>query len=181
MVERYSTNIQGGMTMKLEFTGTYARDDQGSTYIRRKLTRSKGPLPVIGPTDTAIVLDRPSRLAFFNDLTAKTVRKDNASSSNWQVGPQSRKQFDRSHAGEKSLGKQTISGIECEGYEAPEPRYKKHFNETWYALPLNFVVVKRTGYTLQKEPVETLLEGIQVGPPDPSLFRPPQGFREVFQ
>ncbi len=181
MVERYYITSMGEPPTKLEFSGYFARDSRGSTYLRRSFKKSTSHLPMVGPKDTVILSDRPNRLAYFIDLDQKTVRKEHEATSNWEADPLSRGRFAKARAGEESLGKQVISGVECEGYRAPVPKFKKHFTETWYAPSLNFLPVKMSGYTLDKDTVESVLENIQVGPPDPSLFRPPQGFREVFQ
>ncbi len=165
----------------MQITGVYARNSHGSTYLRRTIKKNTGPLPVVGDTDIAVLLDRPNRLTYIIDFVQKTVRKVPATGSNSEANPPSREQFATTHAGEESLGKQVISGVECEGYRAPVPKFKKHFSETWYAPSLNFIVVKMSGYNVQKDPVESVLENIQLGPPDPNLFRPPQGFREVLR
>jgi hypothetical protein len=181
MTEHY-LYVSGADTARVELAGYYVRDSHGRSYNRMRIAHYTSRFPLLGSTDYGRLHDRPSHLMYSIDFVKKTVRKEKSYPSTWGTEPQSRQEFDKARAGETFLGKQVISGIECEGYQAPAPHFKKQFNETWYAPSLNFFVVRSRyiGSSGQKQQVETLLEDIHVGlVPDPILFSLPTGFREV--
>jgi hypothetical protein len=182
VTEHYLVDLYPEGTTKTDLTGYFLRDSHGRSYTRMRITHTAIRVPLRGQTDFGILLDAPSHVIYYIDFVKKTFRKQEL---NTKVGggvPQSREEFDKSRAGEEFLGKQVISGIDCEGYRVPVPHFKKHFNETWYAPSLNFLVVKSTVYYSMKQQTETLLEDMQAGPePEPGLFRLPSGFREVHE
>jgi len=166
-------------TMMVESTGIYVRDSHGRSYSRVRGTYAAGA-PFFGRPDFGILDDRPSHLTYIIDFGRRTFRKEKTDPSEDITEPQTREEFDKARAGEEFLGKQVISGIECEGYQAPAPNYKKHFNETWYAPSLNFLVIRSTRYNPMKQQVKILLHTIRAGTePSPIFFRLPSSFREV--
>ena len=179
-VQTYALDLPSGGPRGAELIGLYVRDSHGRSYNRLRVTSSPGSLPAYGMTDTATLFDRPSQKFFQIDFVRKTFRIQDPDPSNRSTEPLSREQFDKAHAGEKFLGKQVISGVECEGFQVPTPHFKNHFNETCYAPALNFMVIRATGYNPRKQRFEIRLEDIQAGrEPDPSLFRLPDGFKEA--
>ena len=182
LTRRIWVDLPGEGTVTVGWEGIYARDSQGRIFNRATLTHPGSPTPVRGSTDTGTIRDLPGHILYMVNYSLRRYYKRKMDPSLDKPEPQTGDEFDKLHAGETYLGKQVISGVECEGYQVPVPKYKKHFNETWYAPSLNFLVVRWTGYNPMKQKVETLLQNIQAGTePDSTLFLVPSGFQEVHQ
>lgn len=182
VTEHHPMDVYPQGTTKNDLTGFLLRDSHGTTFKRMRFTHTTSQIPILGQTDFGILVDAPNLHIYFIDFVRKTFREQKLNSTPGATGPQTRDEFDKSRAGEEFLGKLVISGIECEGYRVPAPHFKKHFNETWYAPSLNFLVIRSSGYNTQKQQVETLLEDLRTGiEPDPNFFRLPSGFREVHE
>jgi hypothetical protein len=83
------------------------------------------------------------------------------------------------HRGDTSLGKETISGIECVGFRVAGHSGRHRYQEVWYAASLNFLAVRSAVYLDQIE-IVTELKHIEAGKePDAKFFRLPEGFKIV--
>ncbi len=92
--------------------------------------------------------------------------------------PQTAAQFAESFAagGNQYLGRQVISGLECEGYILTTADGTEAI-PTWFAPSLNFMVVKAVIRPAPDQEHIMILDKIRVGEePDPKLFQIPDGF-----
>ena len=164
--------------------GVYARNSLGLTY-RLFSAASCLPLAASG-ADFATLYDPDKGVTYVIDFRHKTATRVALTVAGlWEVGPHptSREVFEQKHTEDLPLGKQVISGVECEGYGIHDPKSKKKkkfTGEAWYAPALNFVAVKTEGRTPDGGTVSTVLEDVRVGEePEPGLFRIPEGFKLV--
>ena len=180
VVQNYETKVSPTEATRVELRGVFARNGNGSEYSRLTQTKDVNFIPV-GPTvDFADVYDRQKRSAYIIDFQHKTIQKGAFIRPGVTTEPITRLQFDAARKGETPLGRQTISGVDCEGFRVPAPKFKKQDDETWYAPSLNFVVVRSTHHSEKRQLVTTQFEDIRVGvEPDPAIFRLPDGFKVV--
>jgi len=168
----------GGAIIDAEVSGVFVRDGHGSIY-RRMTPRSRSRLPLHGD-DIAEFFDRPNNLSYWINYTKKTVKVQKGRPG---VEPQAgelltREAFDQFHAGQESLGQRTIEGYECEGYLVPDPSWKKHFAEGWYAPALNFLPLLAKMQLRNGQQVTVLVTEMHAGKePDPGYFRAPPDFK----
>jgi hypothetical protein len=166
----------------VEVSGVYVRDSRGSWFRRGTVSSKRAGLPVVGLTDTAFLYDRINRKLYLLDFTSKTIRVQNVGASGQpEFGdqPMSPQAFEQYHSQDKFLGKQMISGVECEGYAIHDSRYKgKYVREVWCAPSLNYLVIESKSRFQGAQEVTTLVEELQAGKePDPQYFRFPDGFK----
>ena len=179
-VEQYVLEGVGVLHGRVERIGLIARDSHGNSYQEHKLGKNSTSLPVLGLTNDVILHDRTQHIVYVIDTSRKLFRKLQPDTNDMSITPLNREQFDQAHKGETFLGKKIISGVDCEGYQSHARFSKKYFNETWYAPSLNFLVVKAVTHNSPDQALQVSLEDLRVGAePDPSLFRLPEGFREV--
>jgi len=159
-------------------SGIFVRDKRGS-WFRRLTTKSvRGDLPIINYTDAAFLCDRVNRRAYLLDFSSKTITP---MQMNDRDQPLSSQDFEFQHSLDKFLGKQIISGVECEGYAIHGSRHNGLYTtEEWYAPSLNYLVVESKVHVHGDQEVEARLEEIQAGKePDPQYLRLPQGFKMI--
>jgi hypothetical protein len=168
----------GGAIIDAEVSGVFVRDGHGSIY-RRMTPRSHSPLLLYGD-DIAELFDRPNNVSYWINYTKKTVKVQNGRPG---VQPHAgelliRETFDQFHAGQESLGQRTIEGYECEGYRVPDPSWKKHFAEVWYAPALNFLALLAKTQLRSGHEVTVQVTEMHAGKePDPGYFRVPPDFK----
>jgi hypothetical protein len=172
-VQKYELQALGGPYTTV-IAGIYVRDKEGSWY--RRGTARSSRLPIIGATNTALLCDRVNHKAYLLDFARKTIKPLQVSDSDEPLSPRTF-QFQRSL--DKFLGKQIVSGVECEGYAIHDPRHKgKYLSEVWYAPSLNYLAIETKSRPQGDQRVTTRVEEIQVGKePDPQYFRLPDGFK----
>jgi hypothetical protein len=162
--------------------GVYVRNSRGASYSRRVLS-SRSALPLRGALDVASLHDRPNHTTYIIDFGEKTIKQqsDPAGNPDFALEPTSRADFERRHAADRFLGKQMVSGVECEGYRIADPHHRgKYSGEEWFAPSLNFMAIQYRGRLPSGGEISTLLEDIKSGKePDPSFFRLPEGFKRV--
>lgn len=181
-VEEVNEPVPSLVTVRVKTEGVYVRDSQGVSYTRR-VSSTRSALPLRGAVDIAILHDRPNHTSYVIDFAKKTIqqRMDPSGNPDFAVEPLSRADFERRHAADLFLGKQVVSGVECEGYKIADPRHKgKYKGEGWFAPSLNFMMVRYHGRLPDGGEISTLLQDIEPGKePDPSFFRLPEGFKRV--
>jgi len=168
----------GGGIVDAEVSGVFVRDGHGSIY-RRMTPRSRMRLPLHGD-DIAELFDRPNNISYWINYTKKTVKVQKGRPG---VEPQAgalltREAFDQFHAGQESLGQRTIESYECEGYRVPDPSWKKHFAELWYAPALNFLPLLAKMQLRNGQQVTVQVTEMHAGKePDPGYFTVPPDFK----
>jgi len=168
----------------VSFSGIYVRDKQGSWYRRSKAKVIHGNLPLVGALDTAYLYERADNELYLIDYTRKTIQASQAKDTD-QVplggNPMSQQTFEQYRSQDTFLGKQTISGVECEGYAIHDARHKgKYVAEVWYAPSLNYLPVETKSRYQGDQWVTTRVEDIQIGKePDPQYFRLPDRFKGI--
>ena len=172
---------QDGPLLQATIAGVYVRNSRGVSYMRRVVsTRSQR---LVGALNTAVLYDRPHQITYLIDFMNKTIRQqsDPPGDPDSAVEPISRADFDRRHAANLSLGKQMVSGVECEGYKLADARHKgKYRGEAWFAPTLNFLLVRYSARLPFGGTTTTLVKDLEPGKePDPSRFRLPEGFKLV--
>jgi hypothetical protein len=166
--------------VEFERVGFYARDGRGNSYQKYRYVRTPRGLPVRGASNDVVLHDRTNHIAYSVDPVRRSFRKEGPDPSDLRAMPLTRGEFDQARKGEKFIGKKVISGLECEGFQTPTRFSKKYVNETWYAPSLNFMVIKATVYVNRLNRFEVLFKDFKIGTePDPSLFRLPEGLKEV--
>jgi hypothetical protein len=144
---------------------------------------TRSALPLAGALDTAFLHDRPRHIGYVIDFMNKTIRQESDPPGNpdFAVEPILRADFDTRHAADLSLGKQMVSGVECEGYKLADPRHKgKYRGEAWFAPSVDFLMVRYSARLPDGGTTTTLVKDLEPGKePDPSLFRLPEGFKLV--
>jgi hypothetical protein len=168
---------------RLTVTGAYVRNRDGSSF-RRITAHFTGSLPLVGVTDQGILYLRPQHVTYHIDFQRKSVTRqidDVAKHPELGPDPMTRDEFDKQHTIDDFLGKQVISGVECEGYRIHHSRKKKKNDpEAWFAPSLNFLVIKSQRRTSEGFDVVGLIDDLQPGKePDPAFFRLPEGFKLV--
>ena len=177
------TEIEGvGGPYTVTASGVFLRDKHGSWYRRTTIASSR--LPIAGATDTAFFFDRVNLKYYLLDFARKTSKalQVSASEQPWfGISPMSPQAFEQYHSQDKSLGKQIISGVDCEGYAIHDPRHKgKYVAEVWYAPALNYLAIEARSGIHGNEKVTTRVEEIQAGKePDPQCFSLPEGFKMI--
>jgi hypothetical protein len=140
-------------------------------------------LPLLGAVEVAILHDRPNHTSYIIDFAKKTIqrRMDPTGNPDFAAEPTSRAGFEKEHAADLHLGKQVLSGVECEGYKIADPRHKGKYNgEAWYAPSLNFLTIRYFGRLAEGGKISFLVKDLEVGKePDPSFFHLPEGFKQV--
>jgi hypothetical protein len=173
---------QDGPLIQATVAGVFVRSSRGVSYTRRVVS-TRSALPLVGALNTAFLNDRPHQITYLIDFMNKTIRQqsDPPGDPDSAVEPISRADFDKRHAADLSLGKQMVSGVECEGYKLADPRHKgKYRGEAWFAPTLNFLLVRYSARLSFGGTTTTLVKDLEPGKePDPSLFRLPEGFKLV--
>jgi hypothetical protein len=168
----------------VSISGIYVRDKQGSWYRRSTAKVIHGDLPLAGALDTAYLYERADNKLYLIDYTRKTIQASQVKDTDQALlggNPMSQQTFEQYHSQDRFLGKQTISGVDCEGYAIHDPRHKgKYVAEVWYAPSLNYLAVETKSRYQGDQWVTARVEGIQVGKePDPQYLRLPQGFKMI--
>ena len=135
---------QDGMSTHIAISGVFVRNSRGVSYTRTVVS-SRSAVPLVGALDSAILHDRPNQISYLIDFKTKTIRqqRDLLGSPDSAVVPTSRADFDKRHAADLSLGKQMVSGVECEGYKLADPRHKgKYHGEAWFAPSVDFLMIR---------------------------------------
>jgi hypothetical protein len=180
LVQKISEPMPGGGSVRAAITGAYVRNSQGASFTRRVVS-THSDLPVVGALDTAFLNDRPNRTIYGIDFVNKTIKQESAPSGKpeFAVEPPSRADFDRQHAADLFLGKQQVSGVECEGYKLADPRHKgKYRGEGWFAPSLSFLAVRYIHRLPNGRETTILVENLEPGKePDPRFFILPKDFR----
>ena len=173
---------QDGMSLQATIAGVFVRNSGGVSYTRRVVS-TRSSLPMLGALDTAVLYDRPHQITYVIDFMNKTVKQqsDPPGNSDSAVEPISRANFDRRHAADVSLGKQIVSGVECEGYKLADPHHKgKYRGEAWFAPSVDFLMVRYSARLPGGGKVTTLVKDLEPSKePDPSFFHLPEGFKLV--
>lgn len=165
-------------------SGIYVRDKLGSWFRRSTFKVIHGDLPLEGALDTAYLYERPDNKLYLINYTRKTIQASPVKDTDQALlggNPVPRQTFEQNHSQDMLLGKQTISGVECEGYAIHDSRHKgKYLGEVWYAASLNYLPVETKSRYQGDQRVTTRVEDIQVGKePDPQCFRLPDGFKMI--
>jgi len=181
LVEEH-TNTLNATSVHATIEGVYVRNSQGASYTRRAFS-VRSALRVQGAINVAFLHDRPNHTTYIIDFTKKTIKQQShpAGNPDFALEPPLRPDFERRHASDLFLGKQIVSGVECEGYKIADQRHKgKYSGEGWYVPSLNFLMVRYHGRLPDGAEMSTLLQDIEPGKePDPSFFRLPEGFKRV--
>jgi hypothetical protein len=165
---------------RLTVAGAYVRNKDGSEY-RRRTAHSTGPLPLVGATDEGILYVRPQNVTYEIDFRRKIVIRHVAKHPDLGPEPITRDEFDKQRVTDDFLGKQVISGVECEGYRIHHGgKKKKNDPEAWFAPSLSFLVVKSQRRTSEGFDVVASIDNLEPGKePDPAFFRLSEGFKLV--
>jgi hypothetical protein len=179
-----TNETEGWRRNTVVISGIYVRDKQGSWYRRSTARVTHGDLPLAGALDTAYLYQRVDNKLYLIDYTRKTIRASQVKDTHQAVlggNPMSQQTFEQYRSQDRFLGKQTISGVECEGYAIRDPRHKgKYVAEVWYAPSLNYLAVETKSRPQGDQWAATRVEEIQVGKePDPQYFRLPDGFKMI--
>jgi hypothetical protein len=171
-----------GGPYRIKVEGVYARNSQGMSYNRRTAS-TRSPLPLVGTLDMAFFHDRPNHITYVIDFANRTIKQQSDPSGNpdFALEPPSRAVFDARHAGDLSLGKQILSGVECEGYKLADPHHNGKYNgEEWFAPSLNFLAVRYEGRPIDGRQISFVIKDLESGrEPDPRFFVLPAGFKRV--
>jgi hypothetical protein len=169
-------SVQGHYAAKA--SGIFVRDNRGSWFRRLTTNSVRGNSPIIGYTDAAFLCDRVNHKAYLLDFSSKTITPMQMSDRDQ---PLSSRDFEFQHSLDKFLGKQIVSGVECEGYALHGSRHNgRYTTEEWYAPSLNYLVVESKVHIQGDQEVEARVEEIQVGKePDPQYFSLPKGFKMI--
>lgn len=159
-------------------SGIYVRDKRGSWFRRVTTNSVHGDLHLLEQVDTATLCDRANHRAYFLDFTRKTIKPVQVGDRDQPLSP---RDFEFQHSLDKFLGRQIISGVECEGYAIHGSRHEgKYVTEAWYAPSLNYLIVESKSRNQAGQKVATRAEEIQVGKePDPQYFSLPEGFKRI--
>jgi hypothetical protein len=157
-----------------ETTGVYLRDRRGSIYSRG--------LSVVGEPSGA-------GLAILDDVrTGATYRIHYAEKKVYarrreMPQPTTEAMFRQIHPQGTSIGKKTVSGVECEEYSVPSKDPSGPPATMCFAPSMNFLPLEaKFPEPTQNAEVVMRLEGIEYGrEPDPTLFVVPEGFEVVWQ
>jgi len=180
-VQRSELQAMGGPYTAV-VSGIFVRDKEGSWYRRSTATSTR--LPMTGATDTAFLFDRVNHKYYLLDFARKTIKalQVGGGEQRWfGISPMSPQAFDQYRSQDKYLGKQIISGVECEGYAIHDPRHKgKYLSEVWYAPSLNYLAIEAKSSIHGNQKVTSRVEEVQVGKePDPKYLKLPQGFKVI--
>lgn len=180
LVQEMYEPLLSGPSVRGTIAGVYVRNGQGVSYTRR-VASTRSALPLQGARDVAFLHDRPNHITYVIDFVRKTIKQESDAPGNpdFAAEPMSRADFERLHAADLSLGKQMVSGVECEGYKVADPRHKgKYRGEEWFAPSLNFLLIRYAGRLPDGGETTTLVKDLEPGKePDPNLFRLPEGFK----
>ena len=144
----------------------------------------RGGLPVVVLADTAVLCDRVSHTFYSLDFSRRTIKAlqvDITAEPLLGDNPMSPQAFEQHRSEDRFLGKQIISGMECEGYAIHDSRHKgEYVSEAWYAPSLNYLPIETKSPNQAGQKVTTRVEEIQAGKePDPQYFRLPKGFKMI--
>lgn len=186
MLETESVLIRGpepnaGHVEGIQVEGVYARNTSGTSYTH--WTRPLSPAWSI--PDVAVIIDRSSLLKWEIDYRLKNVRSSRLTLKGHPDRlplPMTWKIFLKSHAQDASLGRKTISDIECVGYRirTSDSDQKMYQAEVWFAPSLNFLALKYRDFYPSGRNVTVVFDDIKIGNPDPKLFLIPKDFSKVY-
>lgn len=182
LVQEVHEPALGGVSVSGTITSVYVRNSRGVSYTRTVATTSSAP-QLRGGRDVAYLHDWSNQMTYVINFVNKTIRRksDPSGDQDFAVEPMSRADFDRRHAADLSLGKQMLSGVECEGYKLADPHHKgKYRGEEWFAPSLDFMVVRYSGRLPDGGETTVVVKDLEPGKePDSSFFRLPEGFKLV--
>ncbi|MEJ2007864.1 MAG: hypothetical protein P8Z30_06855 [Acidobacteriota bacterium] len=159
-----------GKTLINETAGVYMRDRNGSIYWRDNPAKGLRA----NTSQVAMLKDRVSGKVYRINYGLKTVTTVQDSLPTDRASRAFYANMIRNH----SLGKKTISGVECVGLAVPDAGGGKPA-EMWVAPSLNYLLVDLKTFH-DNEEYETILTHVQVGKePGARFFHVPDGFRII--
>jgi len=172
--------VGGGRFRVVQIEGLLAQNDSGATYEYWSQPLS----PVASLPNVSYLFDRTARERWEIDYRLKNVRRSVLPMKGHpELGgvPMSWDDFRKLHASDEALGPRVVSNIECLEYRISDSgnRLKMYHEEVCFAPSLNFNPIKYHHMYPGGRDVKMQAMEVQIGSPDPKLFRLPEGFTAV--